>query len=109
MKEQRVMDSWTWEEILDGKGPWRQAGEYRRPREELEGAKAERRRYEGTRLARKRGVWQSQVGDLSQLPVLTVAGIVLVRHRVMRWSSRCLQYAFLAQCAIHPSSPHLPG
>jgi hypothetical protein len=29
-------------------------------------------------------VWQSQVGDLSQLPVLTVAGVVLVRHRVMR-------------------------
>ena len=25
-KEQRVLDSWTWEEILDGKGPWAQAG-----------------------------------------------------------------------------------
>ena len=46
-------DSWTWEEILDGKGPWRQAGEYRHPREELEAVKAERQRYEGTRLARK--------------------------------------------------------
>ena len=45
-EEQRVQDSWTWEEILDGKGPWRQAGEYRRPKEELEAAKAERRRYE---------------------------------------------------------------
>ena len=41
-KEQRVLESWTWEEILDGKGPWRQAGEYRRPKEELEAAKAER-------------------------------------------------------------------
>jgi hypothetical protein len=45
------------------------------------------------------GVWQSQVGDLCQLPVLTVAGVVLVRHRVMWWSGRCPQYAFLAQCA----------
>jgi hypothetical protein len=48
-KEQRVLESWTWEEILDGKGPWAQAGEYRRPKEELEAVKAE----------------------LSQLPVLT--------------------------------------
>jgi hypothetical protein len=45
-QEQRVQDSWTWEEILDGKGPWYQPGEYRRPKEELEAAKAERRRYE---------------------------------------------------------------
>ena len=43
-REQRLMGSWAWEEILDGKGPWRQAGEYRRPKE-LEAAKAERRRY----------------------------------------------------------------
>jgi hypothetical protein len=42
--EQRVLDSWTWEEILEG--PWAQSGEYRRPKEELEAAKAERRRYE---------------------------------------------------------------
>ena len=40
------MDSWTWEEILDGKGQWAQPGEYRRPKEELEAAIAERRRYE---------------------------------------------------------------
>jgi ABC-type transport system involved in cytochrome bd biosynthesis fused ATPase/permease subunit len=39
-------DSWTWEEILDGKGHWTQAGEYRHPKAELEAAKAERRRYE---------------------------------------------------------------
>ena len=45
-KEERVLDSWTWEEILDSKGPWAQAGEYHRPKEELEAAKAERRRYE---------------------------------------------------------------
>ncbi|KAM9518215.1 uncharacterized protein ACWYII_044800 isoform 2-T2 [Salvelinus alpinus] len=44
--QQRSQDSWTWEEILDGKGPWSQAGEYRRPKAELEAAKAERRRYE---------------------------------------------------------------
>ena len=60
------MGRWTWEEILDGAGPWTQQGEYRCPKEELEAAKAERRyyedkyrrieeqrRYEGTRLARK--------------------------------------------------------
>ena len=31
---------------MDGRGLWAQAGEYRRPREELEAAKAERRHYE---------------------------------------------------------------
>ena len=31
---------------LNGEGPWAQAGEYRRPKAELEAAKAERRRYE---------------------------------------------------------------
>ena len=31
---------------MDGKGPWKQAGEYRRPKAELEAAKAERRWYE---------------------------------------------------------------
>ena len=30
--------------------------------------------------------------------VLTMAGIVLVKHRVMRWSARGLQYAFFARC-----------
>jgi hypothetical protein len=60
------MGKWTWEEILDGAGPWTQPGEYHRPKEELEAAKAERRyyeqkhwrieeqrRYEGTQLVRK--------------------------------------------------------
>jgi hypothetical protein len=41
---QRSQDSWTWEEILDGEGPWAQKGEYRRPKAVLEAAKAERRR-----------------------------------------------------------------
>ena len=41
-QEQRVLDSWTWEEILDGRGPWAQAGEYRHPREFLYAALAER-------------------------------------------------------------------
>ena len=40
------LENWTWEEELDGKGPWAQPGEYRRPKEELEAAKAERRWYE---------------------------------------------------------------
>ena len=45
-QRQSKQDSWTWEEILDGKGPWTQPGEYRRPKAELEAAKAERRFYE---------------------------------------------------------------
>ena len=52
-KQRGKEDAWTWEEILESKGPWRQAREYRRPREELEAAKAEQQHYEGTRLARK--------------------------------------------------------
>jgi head-tail adaptor len=44
--KQRGQDGWTWEEILDVKGPWTQIGEYRRPREEIEAAKEERQRYE---------------------------------------------------------------
>ena len=39
---------------MEGIGPWAQAGEYRRPQEELEAAKAERQHYEElARLARK--------------------------------------------------------
>ncbi|XP_052314142.1 proline-rich protein 36-like isoform X1 [Oncorhynchus keta] len=45
-ERQRYLENWTWEEILDGKGPWAQPGEYCRPKAELEAAKAERRRYE---------------------------------------------------------------
>ena len=45
-EEQRFMEKWTWEEILDGAGPWTQAGEYHLPKEEIEAAKAERRYYE---------------------------------------------------------------
>ena len=52
-KQRGKMDSWTWEEILDGRGPWAQLGEYRRPKEELEAARAERRHYE--ELARGNG------------------------------------------------------
>ena len=40
------LEIWTWEEELDGKGPWAQPGEYRRPKEEIEAAKAERHKYE---------------------------------------------------------------
>ena len=42
----------------------------------------------------------SQVGDLSQLLMLTVGRVLLVRHCVMRWSARCLQCAILARCAL---------
>ena len=42
VQQQKSLDSWTWEEFLDGEGPWAQAGEYRRPKAELEAAKAER-------------------------------------------------------------------
>jgi hypothetical protein len=52
--QQRSPDSWTWEEILDGKGPWAQAGEYRRPKAELKAAKAEQRRYEEAARQRDR-------------------------------------------------------
>ena len=55
-QEQRKED-WTWEDELDGKGPWAQPGEYRRPKEELEAAKAERRWYE--EAARRRG-WKPE-------------------------------------------------
>ena len=51
------MDKWTWEEILDGKGPWAEPGEYCRPKAELEAAKAERRHYE--ELARQSG-WKPE-------------------------------------------------
>ena len=77
---QSNQDSWTWEEILNGKGPWAQAGEYRRPKAELEAAKSERRWYEE---AAPKMAWRSQVGDLRQLPVLTVEREGPGRHRVM--------------------------
>jgi hypothetical protein len=97
MEEQRVQNPWTWEDILAGKGPWRQAGEYCRPKKELEAAKAERRRFEASERSRHerqppnclggggtRGDWRSQAIDLSQLPVLTGSSMVLVRHSIMR-------------------------
>ena len=56
-EEQRSKDFWTWEEILDGKGPWAQPGEYRRPKEELEAVKAERRWYEE---AARRSGWKPE-------------------------------------------------
>ena len=95
--KQRGREDWTWEDILDGKGSytWEEilAGRDCLPWEQVEAAwRAEaagkgNQRYEGTRLARKperqppnifwgggtRGVWRSQVGDLSPLPVLTMA------------------------------------
>jgi hypothetical protein len=51
------MGRWAWEEILDGAGPWTQPGEYRRPKEEIEAAKVERRYYEEKyrRIEERRG------------------------------------------------------
>jgi hypothetical protein len=43
--KQCFLEEWKWEEILEGKGPWAQAGEYCRSKEEMEAAKAKRRRY----------------------------------------------------------------
>ena len=94
--KQRVQEkqtSWTWDKILDGKRSWTWeetlAGKDRLPWKQGEIAQEERRRYEGTRLARKperqpqnknvfggtRGDWLSQVGDLSQLLMLTVGSV----------------------------------
>ena len=73
---------------MNGAGPWTQAGEYRSPKEEIEAAKAEWRYYEELYQRDKhqrqphktfgggtRGDWLSQVGDLSQLLVLTVGSV----------------------------------
>ena len=40
--KQRGQEEWTSEDIVDGEGPWTQAGEYRRPREQMEAAREER-------------------------------------------------------------------
>ena len=56
-QQQQSPDSWTWEEILDGKEPWVQPGEYRRPKAEREAAKAVRRCYE--EAAQQRG-WKPE-------------------------------------------------
>ncbi|XP_064789069.1 uncharacterized protein LOC135511508 [Oncorhynchus masou masou] len=56
-EEQHNQDYWTWEEILDGDGPWTQPGEYRHPKAELEAAKGERWRYE--EAARQHG-WKPE-------------------------------------------------
>ena len=56
-KEQPKEEVWTWEDELEGRGPWAQPGEYRRPKEELEAAKAERRRYEE---AARRSGWKPE-------------------------------------------------
>ena len=82
-------DSWTWEEILDDKVPWAQAGEYRRPKAELEAVKAEswlEAREAAPKMYWGRGHtmrWRSQVGNLRQLPVLTGEREGPGRHRVM--------------------------
>ena len=59
----------TWEEILDGRGPWAQ----RRPKAELEAAKAERRWYEEaawrrgwkpeSQLQKCNGGWHTEYGE----------------------------------------------
>ncbi|CDQ77970.1 unnamed protein product [Oncorhynchus mykiss] len=65
-QEQCKKEEWTWEDELDGKGPWAEPGEYRRPKAELEAAKAQR--LEAREAVSKflwgggtRGVWRVQV------------------------------------------------
>jgi hypothetical protein len=53
-------EKWTWEDILDGEGPWSQAGEYRRPKEEIKAAKKERRYYEARYAPRDKAERQPQ-------------------------------------------------
>ena len=66
------MEKWTWEEILDGKGPWAEPGEYCRPKTELEAAKAERRHYEELeRLEAREAVpkmyWEEAQGECGRV------------------------------------------
>jgi hypothetical protein len=53
-EEQRLMGRWTWEEILDGAGPWTQRQRKRNGRyyEEKYRRIEDQRRYEGTRQVR---------------------------------------------------------
>ena len=96
--KQRGKEDWTWEDILDGKGsytweeiqagrdrlPWEQPGE-RRQQEKGTGDTREHC-WQGSprgscppkNVGGTQEVWQSQVGDLSHLPVLTVAIMGLV-------------------------------
>ena len=52
------------------------------------------------------GVWRSQVGDLRQLPVLTVEreGVVPGRHRVMR----CSTFQLLVSAGLEWASSQVP-
>ena len=47
-QEQRNQDFWTWEEILDGRGPWAKPGECRRPKVQQEKRQQEQRKEEWT-------------------------------------------------------------
>ncbi|KAM9429341.1 uncharacterized protein ACWYII_017500 [Salvelinus alpinus] len=51
-------DFWTWEEILSGRGPWAQTGEYRCSRERSEAATAQERWFK--EAARRRG-WKPEI------------------------------------------------
>jgi hypothetical protein len=87
-ERQRYLERWTWEEILDGKGPWTQPGEYRRPKAELEAAKAERRHYE----------------ELARRPVRYIPAPRMCRARVgiepgvMKPYAWCPRFASTARC-----------
>uniref|UniRef100_A0A8K9UXU6 Uncharacterized protein n=1 Tax=Oncorhynchus mykiss TaxID=8022 RepID=A0A8K9UXU6_ONCMY len=107
-QQQRSQDSRTWEEILDGKGPWAQAGEYRRPKAELEAAKAERRRYEDA--ARQRGwkpknvLWGTHTGNVAKLgrrPATTPRA-----YRGERGTGQALCYA--VRRTVSPVRRHSP-
>jgi hypothetical protein len=57
--EQRCQEEWTWEDNLDGEGPWTQAGEHHHPREQMEAAREERQRYEELSQRRKKCCFSS--------------------------------------------------
>ncbi|KAM9422869.1 uncharacterized protein ACWYII_020415 [Salvelinus alpinus] len=55
--QEKNKDFWTWEQIMNGEGPWAKAGENRRSQEEREAAKAQERWFE--EAARRRG-WKPE-------------------------------------------------
>ncbi|XP_071193419.1 golgin subfamily A member 5-like [Salvelinus alpinus] len=117
-EEQRFVENWTWEEILDGAGPWTQPGEYRLSKEEIEAAKAEQRYYEekyrGDRtlpwrqlLAFAKLEWASSQDVLSQLYVPDLQCVSTAQCIL------CLLPALALRCVspaqYHQFRHHAPG
>jgi hypothetical protein len=119
------LEHWTWEEILDGKGPWAKPGEYRRPKAELEAAKAERRRYE--EAAWQRG-WKPErqppkyfgrgrhTGSVTKSGRRTEPGILCLPESERDWAGTVLcggAHGVPGACAkpgvVHSSYSYWPG